>query len=111
VIFDQNGRPRIEQEAGDFVGDHATFPTNDKSFDTDGDYAVVSSTGITGCRGGDAAPTDDQYTSGDVNDADDVIPGSTSSKQIPDTGGPPLLVFGALLLCAAVVVGRNILRS
>ena len=111
VIFDQNGRPRIEQEAGDFVGDHATFPTNDKSFDTDGDYAVVSSTGITGCRGGNAAPTDDQYTSGDVNDADDVIPGSTSSKQIPDTGGPPLLVFGALLLCAAVVVGQSILRS
>jgi hypothetical protein len=59
TIISQDGRPRIEGPPGDFIGNHAKFPTSDKSFDTDGDYAVVSSTGVTDCEGGDAGPAQD----------------------------------------------------
>jgi len=117
TISAQDGHPRIVGPVGDFIGNHAAFPDTDTSFDTDGDYSVVSSTGIT-CKGGDAGPAQDQYTqnddspSGDVNNPDDVVPGSSSKGQIPDTGGPPYLAFGALLLlCAALAVGRGVLRS
>ena len=116
TIISQDRRPRIEGPPGDLIGDHARFPTSDESFDTDGDYSVVSSTGVTGCRGGNAGDDEgsaqDQYDdSGDeVNNPDDVVPGSTSNQKIPNTGGPPLLILGATFLCAALVVGRNVLR-
>jgi hypothetical protein len=55
IISSQNGSPRIEGPITDFVGDHATFPTSDTAFDTDGDYSVVSSTGVT-CSAGGAPP-------------------------------------------------------
>ncbi len=109
TIVAQDGRPRIEGPPGDFVGDHARFPTSDESFDTDGDYSVVSSTGVTDCTGGDPAPVDDQY--GDVDDPEDVVPNTSSERKIPATGGPPYLAFGALLLLgAALLVGRAFLR-
>ena len=108
TISAPGGRPRIEGPPGDFVGDHARFPTSDESFDTDGDYAVVSSTGVT-CRG--AAPVDDQYDPGDVDDPDDVLPGTTADEGIPPTGGPPYLAFGALLLMGvSLLVCRGVLR-
>ena len=111
TIISQDGRPRIEGPPGDFIGNHASFPTSDESFDTDGDYSVVSSTGITGCRGG-TAPVDDQYGPGDVNDPGDTVPNTSSGTGIPDTGGPPYLAFGALVfLGAALLVGRGVLRS
>jgi hypothetical protein len=111
TIISQDGRPRIEGPPGDFIGDHARFPDSEQSFDTDGDYSVVTSTGITGCRGG-TAPVDDQYDPGDVNDPGDTVPNTSSGTGIPDTGGPPYLAFGALLfLGAALLVGRGVLRS
>jgi hypothetical protein len=117
TIISQDGRPRIEGPPGDFIGNHARFPTSDESFDTDGDYLVVSSTGVTGCRGGNAGgddtdPAQDQYDPGDVNDPSDTVPNTSSKTPIPDTGGPPYLALGALLLMvAALVVGRGVLRS
>jgi hypothetical protein len=116
TISASNGSPRIEGPPGDFVGDHARFPDSDTSFDTDGDYSVVSSTGVT-CNGGSASPTADQYKDGktpppgEVNDPDDVVPGSSTNKKMPPTGGPPYLALGALLLlCVALLVGRGVLR-
>jgi hypothetical protein len=112
TIISQDGRPRIEGPPGDFVGDHARFPTSDESFDTDGDYSVVSSTGVTGCRGGSAGSSQDQYHQGDVNNPGDTVPNTSSETQMPDTGGPPYLALGALLLMfAGLVVGRGVLRS
>jgi hypothetical protein len=113
TIISQNGRPRIEGPPGDFIGDHARFPTSDDAFDTDGDYSVVSSTGVTGCEGGDAGPAQDQYDdSGDVSNPSDTVPNTSSKTPIPDTGGPPYLALGALLLMfAALLVGRGVLRS
>jgi len=111
TIVSQDGRPRIEGPPGDFVGDHARLPSSDKSFDTDGDYSVVSSTGVTNCRGGEAPPADDQYDSGDVDNPDDMVPNTSSKTPIPDTGGPPYLAAGALLLLgAALLAGRGVLR-
>ena len=56
---------------------------------------------------------DDQYSEtppSDVNNPNDVVP-NTTSKTMPNTGGPPYLAVGAMLLLgAAVVVGRGILR-
>ena len=112
TIISQDGRPRIEGPPGDFIGNHAKFPTSDKSFNTDGDYAVVSSTGVTDCEGGDAGPAQDQYDPGEVDNPGDTVPNTSSETQMPDTGGPPYLVLGALLLMfAALLVGRGVLRS
>jgi hypothetical protein len=117
TIISQDGRPRIEGPPGNFIGNHARFPTSDKSFDTDGDYSVVSSTGVTGCRGGTAGGDDtgsaqDQYDQGDVSNPSDTVPNTSSTTQMPDTGGPPYLALGALLLMfAALLVGRGVLRS
>ena len=109
TITASGGHPRIEGPVGDFIGDHATFPDTDTSFDTDGDYSVVSSTGIT-CEGGDGAttPADDQY--GPVDNPKGVMPG-TGSEKIPDTGGPPYFALAAVaLLSVAMIAGRRILR-
>ena len=130
TITAQEGHPKIEGPVDDFVGDHATFPDTDTSFDTDGDYTVVSSTGIT-CEGADAAPesttpegtttkgatpAEDQYTSkklppGDINKPKDVVPGTIASKKVPNTGGPPYIALAAVtLLSVAVIAGRRLLR-
>jgi hypothetical protein len=109
TITAPGGHPRIEGPVGDFIGDHATFPDTDTSFDTDGDYSVVSSTGIT-CEGGDGAttPADDQY--GPVDNPKGVMP-DTGAEKIPDTGGPPYFALAAVaLLSVAVIAGRRILR-
>jgi hypothetical protein len=112
TIISQDGRPRIEGPPGDFIGNHAKFPTSDESFSTDGDYAVVSSTGVTDCEGGDAGPAQDQYDPGEVDNPGDTVPNTSSETQMPDTGGPPYLALGALLLMfAALLVGRGVLRS
>jgi hypothetical protein len=138
TISDENGSPKIEGPVDDYVGDHATFPDTDTAFDTDGDYTVVSSTGIT-CEGGDAAdddatpppadddatppaddkkvtPVEDQYKPGekpgDVDNPKDVVPDTAvNSKEIPNTGGPPYIALAALaLLSVALIAGRGILR-
>ena len=138
TISDQDGSPKIEGPVDDYVGDHATFPDTDTAFDTDGDYTVVSSTGIT-CEGGDAAdddatpppagddatppaddkkvtPVEDQYKPGekpgDVDNPKDVVPDTAvKSKKIPNTGGPPYIALAALaLLSVALIAGRGILR-
>src|ERR687898_1041731 len=57
TISAQDASPTIVGPTGDYIGDHATFPDTDTAFDTDGDYSVVSSTGIT-CGGGDVADDD-----------------------------------------------------
>ena len=138
TISDENGSPKIEGPVDDYVGDHATFPDTDTAFETDGDYTVVSSTGIT-CEGGDAAdddatpppadddatppaddkkvtPVEDQYKPGekpgDVDNPKDVVPDTAvKSKEIPNTGGPPYIALAALaLLSVALIAGRGILR-
>ena len=136
TISAQDGSPTIVGPTGDYIGDHATFPDADTAFDTDGDYSVVSSTGIT-CEGGDAAddatppaddgttpsaddkkvtPVDDQYKPGekpgDVDNPKDVVPDTAvNGKKIPNTGGPPYIAVAAiLLLSVALIAGRGILR-
>jgi hypothetical protein len=58
-------------------------------------------------------PADDQYSDtppSDVNNPNDVLP-NTTANTMPNTGGPPYLAVGAvLLLGAAVVAGRGVLR-
>src|SRR5829696_328167 len=128
TISDQDGNPQIEGPVDDYVGDHATFPDTDTAFDTDGDYTVVSSTGIT-CEGGDAAddatppaddkkvtPVEDQYKPGekpgDVANPKDVVPDTAvKGKKIPNTGGPPYIALAAIaLLSVALIAGRGFLR-
>ena len=59
TISEQDGSPKIEGPVDDFIGDHATFPDADTAFDTDDDYSVVASSGIT-CEG--AGGTNDEGT-------------------------------------------------
>ena len=132
TISAQDGSPTIVGPTGDYIGDHATFPDADTAFDTDGDYAVVSSTGIT-CEGGDptddgatppaddkVGPVDGQYDKidkpggppGDVSNPKDVVPDTDVSKKVPVTGGPPLIVLAAagVLLTVALISGLGLLR-
>jgi hypothetical protein len=138
ISAEDDGVLRIESPVDDYIGDHATFPDTDTAFDTDGDYTVVSSTGIT-CEGGDAAdddatppptdddttppaedkkgaPVDDQYKPGekpgDVANPKDVVPDTAvKGKKIPDTGGPPYIALATIaLLSVALIAGRGIFR-
>src|SRR5215213_10233174 len=54
TISAQDGSPTIVGPPGNYIGNHATFPDTDTSFDTDGDYRVVASTGVTCGRGNPA---------------------------------------------------------
>ena len=96
TISAPNGQPRI---SGSGFGESLT----------DGNYSVVTSTGVS-CERGNVAQGQYADDDGEVDEAEDVIIGTTSKKKIPNTGGPPLLLFGALLLGAAVIAGRVVLR-
>ncbi len=110
TISDQDGSPRIVGPAGDYIGDHATFPDADTAFDTDGDYSVVTSTGVT-CGGGGTTAADDQYGPGPVNDPKGVMPETVVVDKVPRTGGPPYIALAAVaLLSVALIAGRAILR-
>ena len=115
TISATNGRPTIAGPPGDYIGDHATFPDADTAFDTDGDYSVVSSTGVT-CGGGNPAgggttAANDQYGPGPVNNPKGVMPETVVVRKVPDTGGPPYIALAAVaLLSVALIAGRAILR-
>ena len=110
----------IQGPNDDFIGDHAV-ETSDPGFDTDGDYAVVSTTGIT-CAGGDTRANggtgddgnaaQDQYNAADNQYADDVIKGTIPDKKILiDTGGPDLPMVGGVILAVGLVsLGIFLLR-
>ena len=120
----------IEGPPGDFIGDHAV-ETSDPGFDTDGDYAVVTTTGIS-CQGTGAAnqqPADDNTGTGGENNAnpaqtqynaaddqyvadEEVIKDTIPDKKILiDTGGPSLpMVGGAILAIGLVGLGVYLLR-
>ena len=115
TISAQDGSPTIVGPTGDYIGDHATFPDTDTAFDTDGDYSVVSSTGVT-CggenpAGGGTTAANDQYGPGPVNNPKGVMPNTVVVRNVPDTGGPPYIALGAVaLLSVALIAGRAILR-
>jgi len=46
---------------------------------------------------------------GDVDDPDDVVPGTGADTDLPDTGGAPLLFGAAALALAAALLARRIL--
>ena len=56
---------------------------------------------------------EDQYAEdGDVGEPGDVVPDTNSGKPLPNTGGPPYLAVGAMLILgAAVAAGRGVLRQ
>ncbi len=124
VSYDNGGNDevRIEGPTGDFIGNHATYPGGEDSFDTDGDNTVAGSTGITGCaqttgmltagHGGDGAATDDDGAD-DQQYANDrkknVIIKTVPDKPLPKTGGSPLLLGAGLMLLAATVLGARVI--
>jgi hypothetical protein len=61
---------------------------------------------------GGSGPVGDQYSPNTpVNNPDAVVP-NTTARTIPNTGGPPYLAVGAMLLLGvAVVMGRGVLRN
>src|ERR671911_2320828 len=110
TISEQDGSPKIEGPVDDYIGDHATFPDSDTAFDTDGDYSVVSSTGVT-CGGGGPTAADDQYKAGPVDNPKGVMPETVVVRKVPKTGGPPYIALAAVaLLSVALIAGRAILR-
>jgi hypothetical protein len=110
TISAQDGSPTIVGPTLDYIGDHATFPDTDTSFDTDGDYRVVTSTGVT-CGAGGTTAANDQYGPGPVNNPKGVLPNTVVVRKVPDTGGPPYIALAAVaLLSVALIAGRAILR-
>lgn len=66
ITAPDNQSVTIEGPTGDFIADHAV-EKSDPGFDTDGDYTVVTSTGIT-CANTDSGDTNnDDDTNGDSN--------------------------------------------
>ena len=111
TISATNGRPTIAGPPADYIGDHATFPDTDTAFDTDGDYSVVTSTGVTCGAGGTTAAANDQYGPGPVNNPKGVLPNTVVVRKVPETGGPPYFALAAVaLLSVALIAGRAILR-
>jgi hypothetical protein len=122
---------RIEGPDDDFIGDHAVS-TSDPGFDTDGDYAVVSTTGIS-CQGAGGPPNEpssieDQYgqdrettvpdttvpekSPPEVVVKKEVITKTIPEKPLPVTGGPSpwaMTVFGLALVGAGA--GLRIFRG
>ena len=110
TISAQDGSPTIVGPTLDYIGNHATFPDTDTSFDTDGDYSVVASTGVA-CGGGGATAADEQYKPGPVNDPKGVMPETVVVRKVPKTGGPPYIALAAVaLLSVALIAGRAMLR-
>ena len=110
TISAQDGSPTIVGPTLDYIGNHATFPDTDTSFDTDGDYSVVASTGVT-CGGARATPADTQYRPGPVDNPKGVMPETVVVRKVPRTGGPPYIALAAVaLLSVALIAGRAILR-
>src|SRR5918995_4511753 len=110
TISATNGRPTIAGPPGDYIGDHATCPDTDTAFDTDGDYSVVSSTGVT-CGDGGTTAANDQYGPGPVDNPKGVMPETVVVRKVPRTGGPPYIALGAVaLLSVTLIAGRAILR-
>ena len=132
-------RVRIEGPNDEFIGDNAVS-TSDPGFDTDGDYRVVTDTGVT-CRGDNNNGNNNNNNNNNNrnnnrnnrnNDRNNRIirinrnnDGGAARRQygnkvivetIPDkgklaaTGGLPL-AGGALLALASVGLGLSILRS
>jgi hypothetical protein len=118
TISAQDGSPTIAGPTADYIGDHATFPDTDTAFDTDGDYSVVTSTGVTcgaggttAARAGGTTAANDQYGPGPVNNPKGVLPNTVVVRKVPDTGGPPYIALAAVaLLSVALIAGRAILR-
>jgi hypothetical protein len=110
TISAPNGSPTIVGPPADYIGDHATFPDTDTALDTDGDYSVVASTGVT-CEGGGRTPADDQYKAGPIDNPKGVMPETVVVRKVPRTGGPPYIPLAAVaLLSVALIAGRAILR-
>jgi len=118
TISATNGSPTIVGPTSDYIGNHATFPDTDTAFDTDGDYSVVTSTGVTcgaggttAARAGGTTAANDQYGPGPVNNPKGVLPNTVVVRKVPDTGGPPYIALAAVaLLSVALIAGRAILR-
>ena len=115
TISAQDGSPTIVGPTLDYIGNHATFPDTDTSFDTDGDYRVVSSTGVT-CGGGNPAgggttAANDQYGPGPINNPKGVMPETVVVRKVPDTGGPPSIALSSVALWSvSLFAGRAIRR-
>jgi hypothetical protein len=85
-------------------------------------FPIISSTGIDGqgCHvvggadtGGNNSINDGITNAGNTNSRDDVIPNTTSSEQLPNTGGVPLfglVASGFFFACAGLLLIRSTTR-
>ena len=119
--------PGVDKDCSDFrsqaeaQAELERDPSDPNNLDGDGDgeacetYPYGAGGGAPrGPRPERTTPAEGQYTPkappGNVNNPNDVIPG-TGTRQVPSTGGPPYLTIGALvLLGTALIAGRGVLR-
>ena len=87
------------QEEAQAVYDEDTSDPNGLDADNDGIACEENAAGD--------GPDDDQY--GDVDDPNDVVPGTGDDDPLPDTGGAPLLLGAAALVLAVALLARRIL--
>ncbi|CAA9439049.1 MAG: hypothetical protein AVDCRST_MAG03-3833, partial [uncultured Rubrobacteraceae bacterium] len=79
-------RPQIRATNGGFIGESATFPSTDTSFDTDGDYMVASFEGVTCTGTGDGQRVDEE-------EADPADDGAKTTNDLRNLSCDELLVL------------------
>jgi len=108
VEFDEADRDAsksfvVIEDPGKFAVETDVTPNNGATYTVKVEECPGSAGGggTTGGSGGQPAPVDNPKG---------VMPG-TSAKKIPNTGGPPYLVLGAVaLLAGSILAGRGVLR-
>jgi hypothetical protein len=88
----------------------ARDPSDPNLLDADNDGIACEDYPYEGGGGADDGQYAPDTPPSDVNNPKNVVP-NTAAKTMPNTGGPPYLAVGAvLLLGAALVAGRGVLR-
>ena len=85
-------------------------PSDPNRLDADNDGIACEDYPYDGGGGADDGQYSTDTPPSDVNNPKGVVP-NTTADEMPDTGGPPYLLFGAVvLLGTALVAGRGVLR-
>ncbi len=110
-VLNENGRPigegflafEGEDGAENILVGPGTFSLEIRADDASYELTVED------CAGADESNGDEGNGDGDVDDPDDIVPGTGKDGPLPNTGGVPLLLGAVSLACASALLARRTL--